>query len=477
MDTCSHKMTTQARCERIVYVGSVGEPEVCIMHSADPAKDITRFDKELRVMRSGKRQDSSERPDSLDHQDSGPDFDFTGFIFAEPYVLAPAPLDMHFENARFLKSLTVDAPWYRSQIWHERVEFGGRVSFSGAWFATAVFDGAEFIRSVEFQAAHFAGDVSFGGVVFGGGVTFSQAHFAAAVRFVDTSFGPKKIVEDTDPVDSKRAASFIEAVFEKPEWVMFRDVNVKAQQGLRLRARACDVEKFRFQNVRWHCDAGRIVLQDELDLRAAVRLRPSGKSLRRYRRNLYIQARYGSFEEYPRNAHASVTVTYNQLIRNFDETLDSDAAEDAFRGAMEMKRLAPENRLFNRQLHQAYDRIYWLGAASSWFSVAAGYKIVSEYGSSYRRAFMVLAFLLVIFSVTYARVGGLVISPNVTARAKALPTSLMAGLAAIEVASFQRDVTVMITTPAGRAVRLIESIVVPGQVAIVLLALRRRFKR
>jgi hypothetical protein len=461
-DRCSHTMSTGEPCGRLVHLRNSDQPAgpagQCVMHSADPRKDTAAFDNELREMNIRK------------------DFDFTGFIFTAPFILVPTPFDMHFDGARFLKSLTVDSPWYRSRLWRERVEFGGIISFSDTMFSMATFDGGEFTRGVVFRSARFSRRASFNDVVFGDGVTFSQARFAASVSFVGTSFGPK-VVEDIDPVDSKKTVTFIETVFEKPDEVLFRDVNVKAQQGLRLRARACDVEKFRFQNVRWHREAGRIVLQDELDLRAAVRLRPPGQSLRRYRHNLFVRARYGSFEEYPRDAHASVTITYNQLIRNFDETLDSDAAEDAFCGAMEMKRLAPESRPFNRYLGSGYDRFYWFGAAVSWLSVVAMYKILSEYGSSYRRGFLILVLLLGVFAALYSTLGGLTIAPCVTTPGRALSSPLMAVLAAIEVASFQRDATVIITTGAGRAVRLIENVVVPGQAAIVLLALRRRFKR
>lgn len=427
------------------------------MHSEDIQKEQAVFEAELHRMRVAD------------------DFDFSGFVFVAPFSLSPAPLTMHFDEARFLSDFVVDNRWYKSRFWRERVEFGGHVSFAGAQFSTATFDGAEFVRLVSFHHAHFGARAAFNKTVFAEGVTFAHARFAASVTFVGTSFGPK-IVEDVDPVDSKKTVTFVETVFEKPELVVLRDINVNAQQGLRLRARECDIEKLRFENIRWHREWGRIVLQDELDLRAAERWRPPGKSTRRYLRNIAIQSRYGSSDGYPKDSHTSIIIAYKRLIRNFDAVLDFDAAEDAFRGAMEMKRLAPANRPFDRYLQGFYSKFSLLGSLASWFTIVAMYKLVSEYGSSYRRALIVLGTLLVTFGVIYAQ-DDLALSHDVTSTAFLSHPIGMGIWASTEVASFQREPTVIIASAAGRLTRLIETIMVPGQLAIFLLALRRRFKR
>ncbi len=111
--------------------------------------------------------------------------------------------------------------------------------------------------------------------------------------------------------------------------------------------------------------------------------------------------------------------------------------------------------------------------------MAALYRWASCYGISYKRAFLVLLLLLVLF--------GLVLSlpwaglqPRYTDGQQTLltfPKSMKAGLIhSLEVASFWGDPLYLSTTWFGRLAAFGERILVTAQFVLVLLALRRRFR-
>ena len=109
-------------------------------------------------------------------------------------------------------------------------------------------------------------------------------------------------------------------------------------------------------------------------------------------------------------------------------------------------------------------------------TLASLYRAVSYYGSSYRRAAAVLLLLVAVFGLVFALVGDLHVNQQPVSMLSL--ASFRAGMtAALEVAVFQRDPMVEIRSVTGKAVRLIEAIAIPGQVAMLLLAIRRRFKR
>jgi len=143
----------------------------------------------------------------------------------------------------------------------------------------------------------------------------------------------------------------------------------------------------------------------------------------------------------------------------------------------------------------------WLGEH---FSALYLYRLFSMYGSSYRRALgWLAAFLVVAFPILFG-LFGLRMSETAQPHQATYPISIAANpseislweawhapnrcrelwqtykaglLASLEVATFQRNASIVPSTTRGRGVAVAEVIVIPGQLALFLFALRRRFRR
>ena len=168
-----------------------------------------------------------------------------------------------------------------------------------------------------------------------------------------------------------------------------------------------------------------------------------------------------------------MAIAYRQLVSNFEKERAYDLAEECKIGAMEMKRLDPKNFLFPKK----WRWLRWLGEN---ISAAGLYRWTSRYGTSYTRALLVLFGLLVIFALLFA------LPWSAIQREKpSLPPQpflrvlhrLGAGLFhSLEVATFQRDSLYGVPTRFGHFASTLETILVPAQLALFLLALRRRFR-
>jgi len=235
-----------------------------------------------------------------------------------------------------------------------------------------------------------------------------------------------------------------------------------------------------FVDTHWHQQHGRLVLQDELDL---TQPRLPAKATER--------------AQTPVGLHALVAIAYRRLINNFEKVRDYDLAEDCFVGAMEMKRLDPDHFLFARWLRPHYARWRWLRWLGAHLSAVNLYRWASYYGSSYVRAFEVLLFLLFAFAAAFALAGlqprqppapplapplvglaGPAVVPYPSAWVAASKAYLAGCLHSLQVATFQRTTFYLPTNPAMAGLLAgLEALLVPAQLAVLLLALRRRFRR
>jgi uncharacterized protein YjbI with pentapeptide repeats len=316
----------------------------------------------------------------------------------------------------------------------EDVTFG-RVEFS-PWtnFYRTVFNGRADFDFTKFQ------DVTFGSAQFRKGADFEAAAFSGDVEFHHVSFGL------TGRTDEAAVADFTDARFEKPTRVRFTQVNKNVGVGLRARFLNCDVEQVHLEDVRWHRRRGRMVLQDELDVtEGSTDTKADTKAADR------------------RSGHELVAIAYRQLINNFDKVRSLDLAEDCFCGSMEMKRRDPNEPLASRAVLDAY-------------------KLASSYGSSYTQALLVLLCIVIAFGLLYALPQlRLEIAPHQDGALQMASTWLRrcpAGLFhSLEIATFQREATYTFSWRRGRLATIAEQTLVPIQAALLLLALRRRFRR
>lgn len=203
-----------------------------------------------------------------------------------------------------------------------------------------------------------------------------------------------------------------------------------------------------FEGIAWYREGGRIRLRDEAAAREAL-----GKGDR-------------PIGERAALCEAAAT-TYRRLTSNFERTRQTDLAEDCFWGTMEMKRLNPEETRISKIALRAY------------FTASA-------YGSSYARALAILFGIVILFGVLFAALPADV-QPNPDWAPKGRPSipqefsvarPFLWGLFhSVEVSTFARNTRYVAASALGQFLRILETVLVAGQLALFLLALRRRFKR
>jgi hypothetical protein len=359
---------------------------------------------------------------------------FSGTTFQQNVVFDRAHVaNQDFSNAKFLKGASFhDARLDNVDFYSS--EFGRAISFKGATFSNAArFSRTTFLQDVTFESAIFHDTANFGGVHFRGDVDFRSAVFRQTVSFINTQF--------------EGIATFQATQFKVPADVRFYQVNHGAV-GFRARFLNTNVEKIEFRDVNWFRSEQRLVLQDEIDIRPDL----------------------GGSSTEPR--HELVAALYRQLINNFERERAFDLAEDCFLGAMEMKRLDRRNPLLQRYLLRIYN-------------------FASHYGSSYRQALGVLFLFLALFAFVFSFIG---IEPTESVNDFVFERVSRAGLSenawfnvsraylngwihSAEIATFQRRPRFAAVGAIGYVATIVETVLIPAQVALLLLALRRRFKR
>ncbi|MEK9142886.1 MAG: hypothetical protein AAB308_17670 [Nitrospirota bacterium] len=378
------------------------------MHSRDPDKDAGAFRTEIDAILAG---------NSSFHR-SVERFDFRGFAFP-----------------KYDFSVKVFNKWvdFRGSVFAQEAEFRFTRFSQGADFCEATFTKgadfrtANFIKWAGFRRARF---------IMGGDfrkVTFSEEGDLSRSVFGPGNGGPTETQESESAVADFRGATFL-----KPELVRFLQVNRNGGNGLRARFVNCLIKGVRFEDVHWHRESGRMVLQDELD-----RLANAGDA--------------ASYEQ--------VAAAYRRFVINFDETKQYELAEDCMIGAMETKRRDPSHFLFSKWLRPYYERCSWLRRLGEQVSVTNLYRLASNYGSSYVLAFWVLLLLLIVFALLLTLAG---------VTCTLVPEGL---IHSIEVATFQRQARYEVGNGLGWSLEHAERLLVAAQAALLLLALRRRFRR
>ncbi len=446
---------------------------LCILHSGDLDKDKKTFSTALNIHieNHGNQFFGFVFPDKVSFEGKAfNEADFRNTTFAESADFSRVAIlsDVTFEKATFRKAVTFSG----AAIHHadySRVTFQSEVTFKGAVFNDAqTFRDTVFVGPADFsfvgfnggalfEGSQFASKADFSDGSFADNTSFESARFADEALFVRCSFNHSRIRVGNQrfPVEVERRrtppiADFTNTHFEQPNRVRFNRINQRKSAddelppGFRVRFINCPIETVQFEDVRWQRKVGRMVLQDELDVL------PHG----------------GSWHEWYRvmkeDRYELVTIAYRRLVRNFDGSGSFDLAEDCYCGSLEMTRLDPVRPWFVRRLLNIY-------------------RWASFYGSDYERAFLVLLGLLVIFGISFA---GLPVGLHESGTAQNLGSELAAGhrlLAGIfhslEVATFERDTLYITANVLGKLISIGETILLPTQLALFLLAVRRRFRR
>jgi hypothetical protein len=347
----------------------------------------------------------------------------------------------------------------------------------------AVFAFCKFRRHVDFGFVFFNTDAFFQAASFLGGMGFFAARFFEKADFSSIVAGPEVTPETfwssahSSQENQVAIADFRGAEFLNPKKAIFHQVNGTSLAGFRVRfAGASGLENISIEDVRWNRSGRRPVLEDELDLRSAERALQPG-------------------EELTSNYEPAATA-YRKLVRNFDGARHFAMAEDCFCGEMEVRRCDPRNLIGGRfrQMELLYRRHRLLRALGRFLSIANAYRFLSYYGSNYIQAFSVLVGILMIFVFVYPFFGLRMIkadnpatNANVSEKEfgwasvgnkddfrKIIGAALWVTL---DEATFRKNPTVEPSGRSGRRIALVEQVSVPAQLALLLLSLRRRFRR
>jgi len=444
-------MSNGQPCGRPIYAAPAGvdTDPLCLMHSRDKNKDTELFQHYIRCI----YQNTSDEDSTTEC------FDFGRFVFPEAL----------FTGWTFRKP----------------------VDFSDAEFATTPdFREAKFVGDAKFERAHFERGANFHGAVFEQKAVFREATFNGDANFRHATFDE---FTDFTRVDVTGVLNFSGLRIPREGHVLLHGINrireKKSPPELRLRLWNTLVECIRFEDVRWHRRGGRLVLQDELD----VKDMRSGK-----------QEENEKLHPVP---HEVVADAYRRLVNNFEKNRQYELAEECVIGEWEMGRINPHKYpLLARKRNQSVHHFHgWLPRwLSEHLSFTYLYRLLSLYGASYRRALAWLAVLLLAFAVIFPIFGlrpakGSDLKPQCPTAAPSSPEAshiswrcalahenvsaefwgtFKTGLwASVEAATFQRDKLVEPANGYGRALAILESIAVPGQAALFFLALRRRFRR
>lgn len=415
------------RCGRPIHSAPAhDETPVCLMHSRDPKKHDAEFQKEFeRVLEAAGTGIA----------------DFTRFVFPSAnYSEREFKAKCSFFDATFSQEADFFKAKFTQDADFSQAKFISNACFSRATFTQcADFMQARFTHDAYFHNTTFAPHAFFSRATFMRHANFNYAVFTGVAFFVGAEFRRKASFTSAT---FHLIADFDSATFEKPQLILFQQINnVKKRdgteteekniQGLCVRFLSCRVENVRFEDVNWYRHdppGGRMLLQNELDLKETGVCDPN---------------------------HELVAIAYRRLVTNFERARAYRDAEDCKIGAMEMERLGrPWHRRFPITL----------------------YKWASLYGSSYLRAFMVLLVLLLVFGVLfactriqYARENGPAPVP--------LAWRVPAGIShSFDVATFERDDPHLFKGWLSRPLTFLERILIPSQLALLLLALRRRFR-
>jgi hypothetical protein len=247
--------------------------------------------------------------------------------------------------------------------------------------------------------------------------------------------------------------------------ILFEVVNLNKARFL-----GTQLESIEFRAVTWlNKGKRRNMLYDEL---------PEAFQLARRRSDLVHPAtkQIGYF-------HEQLAANYRELVLNYERMRDFDTAEDFHFGEMELRSTIAE-----RRYPDAPRRWLW-----RYFGPYRIYRIFSGYGASWSRAFCwLLVWLCLIFPLTFMSVGFQRVEPIGGKPVRVIQHTLTPNLGHIRqwISDYREAVAFTLSAATFQRVRLYEplgpssyflmiggSVIFTSQTALLLFALRRRFKR
>lgn len=453
--------------------------------------------------------------------------DFTQFSFPE----------IDFSKRRFSKeaifkgSTFADQPTFTNVVFDEKVDFMavkfkrgaffhatkflGSASFMEAVFGDESFPGrgwfveTEFRKRANFMQAHFYGSANFAKCHCFNEVQFHQVSFEDTANFVystfehETSFAGSTFKEKAyfDGASFLESASFNNGTFETEalfgSWVDF-DAEPNSFH-LRAREIKCVLSKCEFRNVRLRKDAQ--IIFHKVDLKFASFLdtdleRVTFRDVEWYHPGSMIggwlrpQALWDDFRS-PRvdniddHDFEKIAENYRQLVLNYEKKRNYETAESFHVGEMEMRR----KKKGTEQRSALWSKV------RKWVNSYGLYRVSSNYGTSYVQATILLICFILLFSLAFLYSGfrtvnadnsqGQLIEYDLRSDGRHRSTTLRQWASdygsaislSLSIITFQKDRFYEPMEGWSRFWLYLAVFVLTAQAAMILLAVRRRFKR
>lgn len=361
---------------------------------------------------------------------------FEGAVFRGTVNFSAATFkgEAYFADAEFFGKVTFENARFLERSYFARSVFHDEITFKEAVFeAKAVFGNTRFLAKASFENARFQKETYFGYC------SFSEANFYAA-RFVERTFFDGD--QNNRVFSADHPTYLVSVLFQKPEEVMFRTVSLAMCSLINT-----DLSKVELTDIQWFTKRG------WLDQRKVI---------------------YDEISNDPNKNYQLVEKACRQLKKNYEDRGSYGEAGDFHYGEMEMRRLS----------QKGIRRI---------ISLTSFYKYLSCYGENYWRAFFWLVIFLSLFSMGYF-LSGLSSRFTVDGVAKVIDYDFSSDLTtlfqcklwqdyldcvvySLEVATFQRERSYTPLSPLGKFMVALETIFLSVQVALAILAIRRRFRR
>jgi uncharacterized protein YjbI with pentapeptide repeats len=410
-----------------------GDPDgYCILHSQNRDKDPEAF-----------REAVLPRWTQADKEF----YDFRGVFFPGRFRLLYF-LDREFTKpiffsraiivgVTFTKKADFGGATFTEEANFEKVNFTEEASFSGATFKKeAYFPAATFTEKASFFNATFAQKADFSGATFREHADFSGAKIFGRVVF--QALNPS---EEGKPPPPAFQANFQWLELGPEAMLRFQDLSLA-----QVKFRRSDLRRVEFHHVQWHPYRGRQAIYDEVLLRQEEKKKPWLWNW------LLYDAPYADPPSLWTDRYGEVERLYRDLQENYEKARDYKKMGDFHYGEMEMHRRASKWGWFPCYWYKFY-----------WF--------LSGYGERPSRALGWLAgFLLALPLLVWGF--GLDITPG-----KAIHGFLETFTYIFEKATFQRPPLLSNLNLLGSFISNLSLLIIPGQAALFLLALRNRLGR
>jgi len=373
-----------------------------------------------------------------------------------------------FVGANFKEIVQFSLSKFNGEANFVGVTYKGKAIYEKASFNDAFFSLSSFEKEADFEEAIFKTDAHFYNVkfekanffktIFNGKANFYEADFKEA-NFVAATFEGTTIFRGSEGSDLfKENFDFIGIYYDPLASIIFEKVNLKKASFLDT-----NIENFIFRDVKW---CGSVPLYKWFNW---LRIRKT--------------ALWDEIRDDVKIDYSKLSENYHQLVLNYDRKRDFDKALEFRIGEMEVKRNSKITS--DKKFIRFFQHV---------FNAHALYKLLSSYGTSYWQAFIWLILFLLIFSgifmlsgfetLTPAGTTETVVSYNISLNpsnwvsfGNCLSDLGKSILFTLSVLTLQKA---RFFAPLGGWSQFwlcIATIVFYSQIAITLLAIRRRFKQ